>query len=160
MFQRTPLGPLVAFLLDPYNKWTFAKGHVRRASGEVLAEAARRETGEEMNLENLHVIEELGTAEIWFHDRYQHKGTLVHKYITYFLMEAPANSVGFPQIDERIRALAWVPLQEAQDFSSYDNLAPVLSKALRRIEQITRNSSRGSFHGQNGQKSTTSEKSV
>ena len=138
VFQRTTHGPLIAFLLDPYNKWTFAKGHVNRAVGESLPNAARRETEEEMHLTSLTLHERLGTAEIWFHDRYKHKGTLVHKYITYFLMEAPTGSVGYPQLDELIHAVAWVPLSEALDFSSYENLGPVLQKAIRRIEQMTK----------------------
>lgn len=137
VFQRTAQGPLVAFLLDPYGKWTFAKGHVRRASGESLAAGAVRETQEEMGLVGLTVHGKLGTAEIWFRDRFKHKGSLVHKYITYFLMEAPSGSVGYPQKGERIQAIAWVPLDEAGVFSNYDNLVPVVAKALRWVERIT-----------------------
>lgn len=128
----------MAFLLDPYDKWTFPKGHVRRAAGEPAAEAARREAEEEIGIGGLRVVEKLGTAEIWFHDRFKHKGSLVHKYITYFLMEAPAGSVGYPQAEELIKAVAWVTPGEALDFSSYENLAPVLKRALNRISQIAR----------------------
>lgn len=136
VYQRSAAGPLVAFLLDPYGKWTFAKGHVRRAAGEEPPSAARRETEEEMGLTGLKVIEKLGTTEIWFRDRYHHKGALVHKYITYFLMEAPAGSVGYPEIKEKIKAIAWVPVSEAINFSQYANLRPVLKQAVRRIEEI------------------------
>lgn len=128
----------MAFLLDPYNKWTFPKGHVRRAAGEPAADAARREAEEEIGITGLRVVEKLGTAEIWFHDRFKHKGALVHKYITYFLMEAPQGSVGYPEAGELIRAVAWAPLSEVLDLSSYENLAPLLRKAINRIEQIAR----------------------
>lgn len=136
VFQRSPRGPLLAFVFDPYSKWTFPKGHIRRAAGEDIAEAARRETEEETGLAHLAILEKLGTAEIWFHDRYKHQGALVHKYITYFLMEAPPGSLGYPQLEELIRAIAWVPLAEALDFSSYENLAPVLKRATQKIEQL------------------------
>jgi ADP-ribose pyrophosphatase YjhB (NUDIX family) len=138
VFQRSEKGPLVAFLLDPYGKWTFPKGHVRRAAGEPAEGAACRETEEEVGISGLKIIEKLGTAEIWFHDRFKYKGALVHKYITYFLIEAPAGTVGYPEIKEKIRAIAWVPLGEVLDFSSYENLAPVIRRAVRRIEQLTR----------------------
>ncbi len=133
----------MAFLLDPYGKWTFAKGHVHRAAGERHVAAAVRETEEEMSLRGLQVHGKLGTAEIWFRDRFKHKGALVHKFISYFLMEAPVGSVGFPQVEEHIQAVAWVPIKEALAFSNYENLRPVLRRALKRIEQIVKSQERG-----------------
>jgi len=38
VFKRTPKGVRVAFIMDPYSKWAFAKGHVEK--GETVEHAA------------------------------------------------------------------------------------------------------------------------
>src|SRR3989338_7733862 len=87
VFKRTPRGVRVAFIMDPYNKWAFAKGHVEK--GETVEQAALRETREEMGLRKLRIVAPLGVIDFWFHDRYrpETKGVLVHKYVHYFLMQ-------------------------------------------------------------------------
>lgn len=140
MWKNSPRGPLVAFILDPFHKWTFAKGHVRRARGEALAAAALRETEEEMGLRGLRVQEKLGTTSIWFRDRFEHPGALVHKYITYYLMQAPRAAQGKPQKKELIRGIEWVAIREALSRSSYQNTRPVLERAIRIIRRRTNKS--------------------
>ena len=119
--------------MDPYGKWTFAKGHVRRARGESLPAAAIRETEEEMGLKGLRLQEQLGTTEIWLHDRFEHKGALVHKHITFFLMQAPYHARGSPQRKEKIQRITWVPLARASTFGSYANMRPIVRRAVRLI---------------------------
>lgn len=135
VWKRGParVGPLVAFLLDPFGRWTFAKGHVRRARGESLAAAALRETEEEMGLRGLRLQERLGTTEIWFRDRFEHRGALVHKYITFFLMQAPAQATGRPQRREGIQRVTWIPLRRAISFAGYPNTQPVIRRAVSLI---------------------------
>lgn len=130
VFKRTPKGVRIAFIMDPFNKWAFAKGHVEKE--ESIVDAAVRETREEMGLRKLRVVEPLGTIDFWFRDRYraETKGVLVHKYVHYFLMQTPAGAYGKPQKTEKIRRIIWTPLQKAMATSSYDDVRPILRKAL------------------------------
>lgn len=130
VYKRTPQGVRVAFVMDPYGKWTFAKGHVEK--GEALADAALRETREEMGLGRLRIVAPLGSIDIWFRDRYrpETKGVLIHKYVHYFLMEAPPRAKGSPQRNEKIRSIIWVGIRRAERTSSYEDVRPILRKAM------------------------------
>lgn len=129
VYKRTPQGVRVAFVMDPYGKWTFAKGHVE--AGESLTDAALRETREEMGLGRLRIVAALGSIDIWFRDRYrpETKGQLIHKYVHYFLMEAPSKAKGSPQRKEKIRKLIWVDLRRAERMLGYDDVRETLHKA-------------------------------
>lgn len=119
-------------LVDAYGKWTFPKGHVRR--GESLLDAAERECWEEMGLSDLRSVRKLGRIDIWFVDRYVHKGRLIHKYISYFLFEAPPQArIRKPRVreeGERIQDVRWVPASQVRQRSAYDDLVPILKNAL------------------------------
>lgn len=133
MWKRSRRGPLLAFILDPYGKWAFAKGHVRQARAESLEHAALREVEEEMGIKGLRAGPRLGTTEIWFIDRFKHKGARVHKFITWFLMEAPRDVVVRPARHEGIKRIEWVGAERALKFSSYENVRPIIRAALRHI---------------------------
>jgi len=137
VFRRTPKGVRIALLLDPYGKWSFAKGHVEK--GETIKQAAVRETMEEMGLRNLRVITKLGRIELWFTDQYRPatRGMLVHKYVHFFLMEAPAGMRGRPQKKELIRRIIWVSPKRLRSKSSYDDVKPLIEKAVRLLGKIT-----------------------
>lgn len=130
VYKRTRKGLRMSLMLDPFGKWTFAKGHVE--PGETIEAAALRETAEEMALRGLKLKMPLGTIDFWFREKYRpgSKGMLVHKFVHYFLMEVPAGEWGKPQKDEKIRKLVWVTPREAMKMSSYDDVRPVLEKAL------------------------------
>ncbi len=130
VFKRTPKGVRIAFIMDPFNKWAFAKGHVEK--GESIVDAAVRETREEMGLRKLRVVAPLGTIDFWFRDRYraETKGVLVHKYVHYFLMQTPTGAYGKPQKTEKIRKIIWTPLAKAMSTSSYEDVRPILRKAV------------------------------
>ena len=130
VYRRTPNGVRVAFILDPYNKWTFAKGHVEL--GETVRQAAVRETKEEMGLKQVRVIAPLGKLDLWFRDNYRPeiRGTLIHKHVHYFLMEALSPEMGTPQQDEKIRKVIWVDLRQVNSKSSYSDVKPMLSRMI------------------------------
>lgn len=128
VYKKGEGGLKIAFILDPFRKWTFAKGHLEE--GETLEEAALRETREEMGLKNLKIIAPLGKTDIWFRDRWQHKGAMVHKTIHHFLMRAPRDAVAHPQTAEKIRKVRWVPIGKAVSFCGYKNILGVLGKAV------------------------------
>ena len=138
VFRRDVYGVEIAFLLDPYHKWTFAKGHIERK--EKIADAAIREVKEEMGIGKLRIIASLGRIDWWFKERrvqaHSRKGALVHKFTYYFLMEAPAGTKLRAQKSELIKAVRWMPIDQALKFSSYKDVRPVLQKAVGMLQRM------------------------
>jgi len=137
VFKRTPEGILFAMQKDSYGKWTFAKGHVRK--GESYRKTAIREINEELGLKGLKYIKPLGHVDIWFRDRFAFKGKLVRKFIHYFLFEAQADTKLVPLEatgkGEIIQAAAWIPIGKVQERSSYDDMKPIVRRALQYFEK-------------------------
>jgi len=130
VYKRTPNGVRFVLIRDPYGKWTFPKGH--QEPGEDLKATALRETREELGLGRLRLVRPLGRIEIWFRDRYRpdSKGALVHKYIHYFLFEAPGRAKGQPQKKEKISHLTWATPAQARKLNGYPDVRPLLEKAI------------------------------
>lgn len=135
VYKRTPQGVRIAFILDPFGKWAFAKGHVEE--GETIEAAAVRETREEMGLDDVRIVRPLGKIDFWFRDRYRPatRGALVHKYVHYFLMEAPSDAKGKPQKQEKIRRVSWVPIDKMLRRSSYKDVRDILRSVKRHFGQ-------------------------
>ena len=131
VFKRTPRGVQFAIMLDSYRKWAFPKGHVEQ--GESNEEAAARETLEELGLEQLRLLEYLGKIDIWFRDRYEKKGTLIHKDIHYYLFETTDDAVLHPDPDEHVIEARWVAPKKMIALSSYPDMAPVLKRAVQYV---------------------------
>lgn len=137
MIKRTNKGVSVAMLKDSYGHWTFPKGHLEQ--GENTRQAAIREIEEEMGLKRLKPLAKLGTIDIWFRDRFVFKGKLIHKYIHYFLFEAPKDAkLRKPELSspegEKIRAVKWVPINQLRKKSSYQDLALIVDRAMMILE--------------------------
>ncbi len=136
VFRRAKDGIFMAMIKDPYGKWTFPKGHVRR--GETLVEAAERECFEETGLRHLARRRKLGTIDIWFRDRFVHKGRLIHKYIHYFLFEAESSArVHLPRHHEgeKIQEVGWVNVRELNEKSGYKDMKEIVRSALQLIQR-------------------------
>ena len=137
VFRRTEHGPEIAFISDSTKKWTFPKGHIDR--GESVERAAARESEEEMGLRNLRILRRLGKIDIWFIDRFVHKGALIHKYIYYVLLQAPRGArlktPPRPKRGEPIFSVRWVPIEQALKLSSYKDVRPVLEKAIAMLKR-------------------------
>jgi len=140
VFKRTPRGVRLGLIRDPYDKWAFPKGH--KEEGEKLRGTALRETREEMGLGRLKIVKSLGKIDFWFKDSYrpESKGTLIHKYVHYYLMEAPSKAKGQPQKKERISGIIWVTPERAKKISGYKDVKGVLGQALKWIKNSEKQS--------------------
>lgn len=139
MYRKAADGSLhFAMIKDPFGVWTFPKGHVRNRIEERYKDAARRELREEVGLKNLRFIARLGSIDIWFKDRYVHKGQRVHKFIHYYLFEAPRGSRlkrgTAAQKKEGIKDVAWVPIEDVTRRSGYKDMRSITHKAKKIAE--------------------------
>lgn len=137
VFKRTQKGIVFAMQKDSYGKWTFAKGHVRK--GESYRRTAVREIKEELGLAGLKFIKPLGHIDIWFRDRFVFKGKLVRKFIHYFLFEVSADAKLVPleatDKGEIVQDASWVPIKEVWEKSDYEDMRPILRRALQYFEK-------------------------
>ena len=110
-------------ILDSYDRWTFPKGHIEKDEKPEIA--AKREIAEEVGLKNLKIIQKLAKNDYWFKD----EKTFIHKYVYFYLMEAPPESTLKAQTEE-IKDAKWFSYTEAQKTISYKkNTASILKKA-------------------------------
>lgn len=116
-------------ILDPFRKWTFPKGHVE--PGETPARAAMRETREEIGIKRVRHVAPLGVMDFWFK-----RDALVHKFVHYFLFEAPRGALIKPERGELIRDVQWVSVRDAMRRSGYRNMAHILRSALRMLRHV------------------------
>ena len=132
VFKKTPRGFAFAMMKDSYGKWTFPKGRVEK--GESLEEAAARETLEELGIEEIRLLDYLGKIDIWFRDRFEKKGALVHKDIHYFLFQSPKNATLHPDPEQRAFEAKWVPASKVLTSSSYDDMKMIVRLALELVK--------------------------
>ncbi|MFA6296547.1 MAG: NUDIX domain-containing protein [Patescibacteria group bacterium] len=131
VFKKTKAGVKIALILDPFHKWTFAKGHVEE--GERVERAALREVAEETGMYGLKLSEKLGEMDYWF--KADSKGKpggkdLIHKVVYWYLMEAPEDVNIELQDAEGIAELKWVTVDELSRIESYKNMQVIIDKAV------------------------------
>ncbi len=124
VYKRSRGRFLIGFILDPYPKWIFPKGHLEQ--GEDTRTAAVRETKEEMGLKRLRIRASLGSIDFSF----TRKKVRIHKVVHYYLMETSVFERGKPQASEKIRAIRWVGIRSSQELLGYANTLEVLNKAI------------------------------
>lgn len=112
-----------ALILNHDKKWTFPKGHIER--GEKPEEAAIREVGEEIGILDLKVENLLEKIDYWF----VFKDEKIHKYVYFYLMEAPCNSELIPQ-EEEIGDAKWVTPEELKNSIHYKEDIRIVQKAF------------------------------
>lgn len=112
----------VLLIRDPYKNWGLPKGHLE--GGETPARAALREVTEETGLDDLTLGPRIDQIDWYFRLR----GTLVHKYCTFFLISSPAGEA-VPEATEGITECVWLPLDDALERITYENAGAVLETA-------------------------------
>ena len=117
----------IALVLDSFSRWTFPKGHIEK--GEKPEEAGLREVGEEIGIRDLEIIKLLKKIDYWF----KLEGVLIHKYVYFFLMEAPPGAkLKFQK--EELKDARWFTPQNALKNIDYkkDNTS-LLKKAIENL---------------------------
>jgi len=129
--RKTQKGIEILFILDPYDKWAFPKGHIE--GGEKPEQAALREIEEETGIgaSNLEIMEDLDTMEYQFTLAEQK----IHKLVHFYLVKSKSDVKILPQRQEGIKDVKWVDLDKALDFLEYDNSREVLRKAIGYIKR-------------------------
>ncbi len=136
VFRRSGKGVSFALMKDPYKKWTFPKGRVEK--GEDLEETAARETLEELGLEEIRFWDDLGQIDIWFRDRFEKQGKLVHKDIHFYLFETRSNANLKPDPKQHAMAAKWVPMSKVLQMSDYKDMKPIVERAVKLVKAIVR----------------------
>jgi 8-oxo-dGTP pyrophosphatase MutT (NUDIX family) len=119
--------PAVLLIRDPYRNWGLPKGHLEE--GEDARQAAVREVGEETGLDRLEVGPEVATIN-WF---FRRRGTLVHKFCTFFLMRSTEGHA-IPEVGEGITEVVWLPFPAAMERLTYENAR----ETLRAVQALLR----------------------
>lgn len=132
VFRRTSRGLEFAVMLDSYDKWTFPKGRVE--AGEAIEEAAARETLEELGLEKIRLLEPLGKIDIWFRDRYEKSGRLVHKDVHYFLFQTPSYATLEPDPGQHSYQTKWILAKDLLKTSDYSDMVHIIERALALVK--------------------------
>lgn len=132
IFRRRGSALELFFIKDPYQRWTFPKGH--QEPGETMEQTAIREIEEETGLTGLRLIGPVGRTLF----RFRREGTLIEKTVHFFLFEAHPDARERITGEEGIEEALWVPVYRAFDMSGYRNLDRLLSKALRMIAEDER----------------------
>lgn len=119
-----------ALILDSYNKWTFPKGKIEKKEKPEIA--ALREVSEELGIkEELKAVELIDKIDYWF----RKDGDLIHKFVYFYLMEAPKET-NLSYQKEEINDAQWINPQEVIKILGYrkDDL-PLFKKALTTLKK-------------------------
>lgn len=109
---------------DPYGRWTWPKGHIKR--GEKSKEAALREITEEVGLRSINILKRIGRSNYF----YRRKGELTFKTVFFFLVEATGKEQLRIQKDE-IKDARWFKPEDAIKALGYTGANELLKKAIR-----------------------------
>lgn len=113
-----------AFVHDVFGYWTLSKGGIEDIEDEK--EGAMREIKEEMGLD-ITIKELLGRNE--YIATHPEKGK-IRKQVVFFLAESEYKDIVLAQKSGGLDDAKWFPLEEIASLKMYDNMIPLLTKAI------------------------------
>jgi len=126
----------LAVVHDIFGHWTLSKGKIGDnpdIAGESVEEGTIREIKEELGLD-IKIIEKLGENEYVASDP---KTGKKRKHVVYFLGESPFAEVTLEQkggLDDA----RWFRLQDALELNFYEDILPIVTKAVQKLTQNTK----------------------
>lgn len=121
----------LALVHDIFGHWTLTKGKLE--ANETEEECLVREAEEELGVP-IKVMEKLGeNSYSTFHPE---KGK-IRKQVTYFLAEAPYQELTLEKKEEKggLDDVRWFKLSDILDLNFYDDILPIVTKALQKLAQ-------------------------
>lgn len=113
----------ILVLKDPKNNWTFPKGLIEKNEDKI--ETAKRETREEVGVDNIEYKADLGSVGY----KYSFKNTLIDKTVYYHLFKIVGKPSLKAQKEEGITDAKFIDLYKAFDIIGYAKTnIPVLKK--------------------------------
>jgi N utilization substance protein B len=125
----------LALVHDIFGHWTLSKGKIGDSpeiANESVEEGTVREIKEELGLD-IKIIEKVGENEYVASDPETGKK---RKHVTYFLAESPFTDIKLEQkggLDDA----RWFKVQDVLDLNFYDDMLPIVTKAVQRLQKLT-----------------------
>lgn len=125
VYGRDASGELyLALVHDIFGHWTLSKGHIEE--GESPEEGTIRELKEEINA-NITIKEKLGENE--YIASHPEKGK-IRKHVIYYLAEAPFQELELEEGKGGLDDARWFKATEIIDLNIYDDILPLITKAI------------------------------
>jgi len=120
----------IALVHDVFGHWTLSKGGIEK--DEAAEEGVLREIKEELGID-IKVIEEIGNNE--YVANHPEKGKH-RKQVIYFLAEAEYTPLKLGE-SGGLDDAKWFKLKEILDLNFYDDILPLVTKAIKKIAEIS-----------------------
>ena len=133
VYRKTSRGIEILFILDPYGKWAFPKGHIDEK--ETKIGAAAREVSEEtgIKIKDLRIKKYLGDINYDFKDM---EGKKINKTVHFYLMKLISSKTEIiPQIKDSIKDVKWVDIDRTIEISYYDNVDNILKSVVENFNK-------------------------
>lgn len=119
----------LALVHDVFGFWTLSKGKI--ADGEELIDAAKRKVIEELGIDCVYK-QTVDTSEyIASHPEFKK----IRKQVEYIIAEATFTSLT-PKKEGGLKDAAWFKLDVVMDLNLYDDMKPVITKAIDIIQSL------------------------
>lgn len=130
VYGRDASGELyLALVHDIFGHWTLSKGHIEE--GESPEEGTIRELKEEINA-NITIKAKLGENE--YIASHPEKGK-IRKHVIYYLAEAPFQELELEEGKGGLDDARWFKAAEILDLNIYDDILPLITKAITSLMQ-------------------------
>lgn len=123
----------LALVHDIFGHWTLSKGRLQE--GETLDLGVKRKAKEETGLE-VEVEDQLGENEYIANDSNSHNGKK-KRHATYFLARAEFKDLHLKK-EGGLDDAQWFPLAHVGDLNFYDDILPVVTRAINLLAQRAR----------------------
>jgi N utilization substance protein B len=119
----------LAMVHDVFGYWTLSKGGVEE--GESIEEGAIREIKEEIGLD-IELADKLGEIEYM---AYHPTDGKIRKQVTFFLGKSEYKELVLEKGSGGLDRASWFQLHEVVDLTMYDDILPLIAKAIELITQ-------------------------